>query len=979
MTRLNMSFFGTFQAALDQQPITHFRSSNNQGLLVYLALQNDKPVSREVLTTLFWPDESDKTARNNLRQSLYRLRNLLGDGKETSQPYLLVTRQTMQFNPDSDFALDVQQFLQAVDDGNLETAVSHYHGDLLPGFTCDSLEFEAWLRQERETLHHLALETMVEAARDCLRDGRLDEAKTVARQQLSLEPWREQAHRQLMRALAQAGDRGNALAQYEVCKEQLWEALGLEPAEETVKLYEDIKSGRIGSAVVDEPIRPPVKVKHNLPTFSNELIGRELEIAQISQLLTKDNQRLVSIVGPGGMGKTRLAIAVGASLLAQFRDGVYFVDLAGLTRPDEITPAIAAVLNYQAPDKNQPLYQQLLAFLRGRQQLLILDNFEHLLAGAAMINEMLQNCPDLAILVTSRQRLALVEENRYELGGLNFPDWLTPEDALDFTAVQLFMENSRRIRTDFALTDGNVTDVVRICQLVQGMPLGLLLAASWLELLTSAEIADEVDKSLDFLAAELADLPSRQQSMQAVFDYSWQMLTPAEQTVLAKLSVFRGGFTREAAEQVTGANLRVLLALVHKSLLQRQVEKGRFTMHELLRQFAAQQRRQLDANDEALLAHCHYFAREIKANTEPVNQIIEWFIQHNADRDNLFRAWEFALEHGLAEELANLFYGVHTFKGRQGPYYPISMGAFQALQQYGYSETDRVMLWFRIWAHYVGWGYIDMHEMITHFKNLIPILQKTAYPDLLRDAYWAIAQLYDLLDDPESTAYIEKAYGITREIGGEVQIKRDEAYLLFNRVKFGLQDERTVARLEELLAYFAPQYSKSEVFTINLVILAMAKRTEKSFEQAIEYGQRTLALGQHWQDLWIISQSLSEMAETYMLMGLPDAARQQHLSALEWHVSIGQSWQMLGLLYWQSINIQEFIGGQATAVAIISMVTHHEDTAFYHWQLLKDALPQIKEEMGVEAFETAWEKGKELDFETAVSLVRSALTSVGAA
>ncbi|MCA9951018.1 MAG: AAA family ATPase [Anaerolineales bacterium] len=583
MSWLNLSFLGAFQITLNHQPLTHFRSANNQGLLVYLALKNDKPLSREVLAALFWPEETDKDARNNLRQAIYQLRKLLGDLDKPEQPYLLVTRQTVQFNPDSDYTLDVQDFLQAVDDGDLATAVSHYHGDFLPGFTCDSLEFESWLRQERESLHTLALEAMLEAARDCLRNGRYAQAQTIARQQLTLEPWREQAHRQLMQALALAGDRGNALAQYDSCREVLIEELGLEPAEDTVSLYEDIKAGQYASVDAAETLLPPVKAKHNLPANITPLIGRELELARVRQLLTQDRQRLVTILGPGGMGKTRLAIAVGRALLENYPQGVYFVDLAPLAQPDEISQTIAAALDYQAPDRDQALFPQLLTALRQHQLLLILDNFEHLLAGATMVNELLQTCPRLSILVTSRQRLNLAGENRFELGGLAFPDRLTPEDAMAYTAVQFFVANGRRIRPDFTLTESNIADIVRICQLVQGMPLGLLLSATWLEMLRPAEIAAEVENSLDFLAADLSNLPPRQRSMQAVFAHSWQQMTPGEQIILAKLSVFRGGFTREAAMAVTNANLRQLLSLVNKSLIQRQMNNGRFFMHELLR------------------------------------------------------------------------------------------------------------------------------------------------------------------------------------------------------------------------------------------------------------------------------------------------------------------------------------------------------------------------------------------------------------
>ncbi len=353
----------------------------------------------------------------------------------------------------------------------------------------------------------------------------------------------------------------------------------------------------------------------------------------------------MTIVAPGGMGKTRLAIEVGRHLLPSFRDGVTFVDLAAVTEPDEIGSVVAAALSYQAPDKTQPLLPQLLNSLAQRNILLILDNFEQLVRGASLIDRILKTCPELVILVTSRQPLNLVSESRFPLQGLDFPDLLTVDDALDWSSVQLFVDSGQRARPGYALSDDNLVYVLQICRLVQGMPLALILAAAWLELLSSAEIAVEIERSLGFLSSDLADLPHRQRSMHAVFDRSWQRLQPDEQTVLAKLSVFRGGFSRDAAEQVAGANLRILLSLVNKSLLQRQSDNGRYVMHELLRQYAAEQRKRLGSNEDAQLAHCRYFAQIVPQEMRRVLYFLPLLLPRDyaADRDNFQHAWEYAL------------------------------------------------------------------------------------------------------------------------------------------------------------------------------------------------------------------------------------------------------------------------------------------------------------------------------------------------
>ncbi|MBK8902913.1 MAG: AAA family ATPase [Anaerolineaceae bacterium] len=976
MSRLNISLLGTFHLTLVQQPVTHFRSANNQGLLVYLVLHNNRPVAREVLSTLFWPEESDANARNNLRQSLYQLRKLLGDLDEPVQPALLVTRQAVQFNPECDCSVDVANFLQAVDKGDLAAAVSLYPGDLLPGFTCDSLEFEAWLRQERETLHNLALETMLEVTRDYLRHGRYAQAQTVARQQLSLEPWHEQAHRQLMQAYALAGDRSRALAQYDLCREVLAEELGIEPAVETTSLYDDIKAGRLGAAAAAE-MPPPLKTRHNLPAATTPLIGRELECAQVSQQFTEAKQRLVTIVGPGGMGKTRLATAVGAQLLDQFRDGVYFIDLAPLAHPEEIGQAVAAALDFQVPDKNQPLFPQLLEALGRQNVLLILDNFEHLLDGVGRVNELLQAGPEVAVLATSRQRLNLASESRYELGGLDFPDWLTLEDALHYTAVQLFVENGRRVQPQFALNQSNVTDVVRLCQLVQGMPLGLVLAASWLELLTPAEIAAEIENSLDFLAAELADLPSRQRSMRAVFDYSWQMLAPAEQSVLARLSVFRGGFTREAAEQVAGANLRVLLALVNKSLLQRGAGNGRFTMHELLRQFAAAQRPQAEADKDAL-AHCHYFARLSWAHWWPINLLREMAIQHAPDKDNVYRAWEYALNCGLATELVDLAPGLMAFHTRQGlPSSHLALQAVQTLRQRGYAEADSEILWLKLIAQEMREGLDDVAQIREQTERLIPLIEKGSSPQLRFQLCMSMSGILEFREDKESLDWLTKAHSLALEMGDEILIRRADAFRLFTRIDRGLQDETTVGHLRELLSFFESHYFRSNIYYIILYYLQRISRDEAAYEQAIYYGKQSLNIARHWQDLWSISSSLYGLAETYQMMGLADEAKAQYLDALEWHLAIGRNWQTLGLLFTEVLIATEFIGGKATAVSILSMIYHHNEVAIFHKQAIDETVPRFKAEIEAKAFAAAWEKGKTLDLAAAVSQVRSALTTGG--
>lgn len=974
MARLDLSFLGTFQATLDGRPLTHFRANNNRGLLAYLALNGERPIAREVLAALFWPDESTETAYNNLRQALYQLRQLLGD-PANAIPTLAVTRQSVQFNCGSDHTLDVTRFLQAIEAHDLDAAVIHYAGDLLPGFTCDSLEFEEWLRLERERLHQLALEALFEAAQDQLAAGRLDKAQAHARRQLSLEPWREPAHRQLMQAFALSGDRAAALAQYEACRAVLWDELGVEPAPETVALREEIAAGRYGRVATAETIRPPQPKRHNLPADTTPFLGREIELAEIGRLLTRDGQRLVTIVGPGGMGKTRLARAVGKALLGQFEDGVYFVDLAAVERADDILPAIALALSYQLPDKSLALKPQLLTALCRRQLLLILDNFEQVLEGAALVNELLQSCARLTVLATSRERLHLAGESRYELGGLDYAEALTPETAQQYTAVRLFVESGRRARPDFALTPNNVADVARICRQVQGMPLALVLAAAWLELLTPAEIAAEIARGVEFLAVDLADLPARQRSMQAVFDRSWRMMTPNEQAVMAGLSVFRGGFTREAAEEVAEANLRVLLALVNKSLLQRRPDSGRFAVHELLRQYAAARRRRDDLGRQAELAHCRTFARLVKAELNWLRDIapVQLSERLSGDSDNLQRAWNYAIEQGLVEEAADLAGGLYALANAQGVqterFYE---EALPSLTRRGIPESHPAMLRLRLLALVGLSGLYEPSHVRRLYLEFVPLAEAHADPTTLLQLYLSIAEFYGMGRNPEALVWAEKAVHLAPATQVPVLQVDAEIYEDITRIVLGLGDDAARLRLQALAA----EAERAPTLTRWAFEVVQALRDESlnrgEFDQARHYSAQLTNVAKRAQNLHGIGSGVYGSAAAALRLGQPAAAARHLLDGLDWHLAIGKRWQTLGHLY--SIH-QTFptLFGIETAVATLSMVFHHPEAIALYRAEIAAARPRLEAELGAVAFAAAWEQGQTLDFDAAVAQTRAAL------
>ncbi len=666
MPHLAIDVLGALQVTLDGHPVTGFESAKARALLVYLAVESNQPHPRDALAGLLWPEESDRSARNNLRQTLANVRQAIGDRASAGQPFLLVTREAIQFRVSSDCTLDLNTFdslLTACSmhahrhpEGckscadRMQRAVELYRGDFMAQFfLSDSAPFEEWALVQRENLNRRALEAL-----DCLaeyhsRRGAHEQALALARRALGLDPWREEAHRQVMRSLALSGQRGAALVQYETCRRVLAEEMKVEPSAETAALYEEIKTGNWKLEVSGwkqsriSNVQPQTS-DFQLPTPSTPFLGREKELAELAELLANPTCRLISIVGPGGMGKTRLALAAAVEQAVGFRDGVVFVPLASVRSPDLVISAILVAVGITPQGPSDPK-DQLFAHLRERELLLIFDNWEHLLGGTALLSELLQRAPRLALLVTSRERLNLQGEWVLDLAGLEIPEGRRADEVEAYSAVQLFLQSARRVRSGRSFSDEEKASIVRICRLVEGMPLAIELAAAWARTLSCRQIAEEIEKSYGFLAGSLRDLPERHRSLRAVFEHSWNLLGEEERSVLSALSVFRGGFGREAAERVAGACLSILAALVDKSLV-RSDGADRYDLHELVRQFAHEKLLESAEMEQTRDRHLDYFAALAKQAEPylPGRDQHTWLERLEAEIDNLRAALEWSLE-----------------------------------------------------------------------------------------------------------------------------------------------------------------------------------------------------------------------------------------------------------------------------------------------------------------------------------------------
>jgi len=607
MIKLTLNVLGALELSIDDRPIiTNFRTDKVRALLIYLALEAGRPHRRNTLAALLWSEFTEQSSRRNLRKGLFYLRQKLEEAAP-GVSIISADRQSVELNPHNLMvdAIRFEHLLSAVEEhsyrhlhhlhtcneclARLVEAESLYRGDLLPGFSLrDESAFEEWLLFRREQLQRRAILALQNLAVAFEQRGDYGQAEDYATRLAILDPYNEIAVRQLMSILTVTGRRNAALQAYERIAGHLQTDLGIEPEEKTSALYV-----RIAEDSSLELTRGATQL-HRFPIQFTPFLGRKEELDQIAELLVDPDCRLLAVIGPGGIGKTRLAIEAAKQVAedGHFSDGIYYAHLSGVETAEALPAALAITVDLM-PQGNATLWEQLLRFLQTSKCLLVLDNFEQLAGKDHALAELLAAAPALTLLVTSRQPLHLRAERVVRIGGFRYPEDSPGAEArgpltahMSYDAVHFFVRAARMVRPDFALSAANAAAVIRICRLTQGIPLALEIAAAWVRLMDVPAIAEAIGRSLDFLSSTLQDRPDRQRSMTAVFHHSWQLLTPDEQLTLARASIFQEPFVLATALEVLETTIGDVAGLVDKSLLQCPTA-GRYGLHELLRQFAA--------------------------------------------------------------------------------------------------------------------------------------------------------------------------------------------------------------------------------------------------------------------------------------------------------------------------------------------------------------------------------------------------------
>ena len=611
--------------------------------------------------------------------------------------------------------------------------------------------------------------------------------------------------------------------------------------------------------------QPSALPPNNLPLQIAPFVGREAELAELSRLFSDPHMRLVTILGPGGIGKTRLALESAARQLNRYERGVTFVPLARLESAADIVSAVAEACGYQFFEGGQP-EEQLLDYFQQRQILLLMDNCEHLLDGIGLVGRLLSFAPQVRVLATSREKLNLQEEVCLRLEGLGFPeaepgrDGSALEDAVKYGAIQLFLQSARRVRPGYTITAVDLPSIAHICRQVGGSPLAIMLAAAWVELLSPREIAAEIEQNLDFLVTELRDAPQRQRSMRAVFASSWKLLSEAERKTFMALSVFRGGFSRQAAQAIVGADLRTLLGFVNKSMLRRDPISARYEIHELLRQYAAERLERANKTEAVRELHGLYYTQFMEERLQAMlgPGQVKALDEIEAEYENVRRAWIWAVG-----------YKDFTAVGR----------ALESL-----------------------FVFSDMRSREREGGELLRLARERLAPDAGQKPHSVWGRLllpwFDLLLQSKGRPENEKEYWAQAEADLEfAEEAGDKVWTAQSLVMLGhFVDAKEAIKMYERALTLAPKME--DKFWVRIRV-GFCQQKLRQYKKAIDAFQQSYERGREIGESEKMGYGLFNMGETEMLLGDYESA-QNHFQAAKVHLrQVGTLWGLI----WANINL----------------------------------------------------------------------------
>jgi predicted ATPase/DNA-binding SARP family transcriptional activator len=730
---------------ISRGPVEHRALSQKAAsLLAYLALNKQPSHSREELAALFWPDATGAASRHSLRTRLYELRRVLEPPGTVPGSVLEADRDRVSLNPGA-FTTDVAEFSAAAavapgaEPGDLvialQRAVGWYRGELLPGF------FDPWILAERRRLSALYADVLEQLLEALCETGATAEAIDVAHRLIACDPLNEEAHVSLMRLYAAQGRSAAALDQYRAFCTVLQDELGVEPSKSAASFADGLRREAAAAAPAiaapggTEVRRPAAVSSTRVPAHLTQFVGREEELSRLRALLADGGARLVTIAGPGGIGKTRLAAAVAHEVERESGAGALYLELADVVDERFVADSLAVAVGLgrtSGPD----LTEAVAAALSARERpLLVIDNAERVAGAVAdSVRRLLDRVPGLRVIVTSRQPLAIQGEVEIRLGPLPVPgQWERPEDLLANPCVAMYVDRARARRADFALTNANAAAVARLCSQLEGIPLALELAAVRERVLPAAQMIARLEKRFDVLVGAQRDVPERHRTLSAAIDWSYRALGPDERRAFGRLSVFRGGWSLEEAEAICASpeTADVLERLVEVSLVDAFDRGGvrRFRMLETIREFALE-RVGVDERDELRRHHARMFlalAERAHVYLNGPEQAV-WYERIDAEFDNVRAALDWSLREGDVVTVVRIFVALNRYWPARSRRREARRWLREALER-GTDRLPRRLLARGLrYAAELGLAEGDLVEARRYLEDALAIVDATADP-----------------------------------------------------------------------------------------------------------------------------------------------------------------------------------------------------------------------------------------------------------
>jgi predicted ATPase/DNA-binding SARP family transcriptional activator/DNA-binding CsgD family transcriptional regulator len=916
----------------------HLRKAT--ALVKVLALAPDHRLHREQLMNLLWPDLGKKAASNNLRYALHGARKTLASDPGMGSRYLASEDESLGLCPEGSVWVDADAFEEAAATARhsrtpaaYRAAIHLYPGELLP-----EDRYDQWAETRRQELRSVFHSLLLELAELYEERGEYEAGIEALERAVSEEPTNEEPHAGLMRLYALSGKQQGALAQYERLRDVLHGHLGKEPSLTTQALHHEIVAGRFPPtrAAPAPPEEPPEAAKHNLPAARTKFVGREREMVELKRMLAMTN--LLTLTGTGGCGKTRLALEVGRDLVGTYPDGVWMVELAGLSEGTLVPQALATTLGVRE-QPGRPFLESLLNTLSDKEMLVVLDNCEHLIDATSHLAEALLNsCPSVRVLSTSREPLGMTDELNWLVPSLSAPGVRqspTMEELEGYESARLFVDRASKRHPGFALTPENTQAVGRVCARLEGIPLAIELAAARVGVLSAEQISERLGHSLTLLTGGYRTAEDRHQTLRAALDWSFDLLSEPEQALFRRLSVFAGGFTLEAAESVVGGGgieqedvLDLLGGLVEKSLVvaEESWERGaRYRLLEPIRQYAQEKLEQGEEEHQTRYRHAEWYltlAEEAdKESSGPGHA--RWLHRLETEHDNLRAALDWSLEEGDAELSSRLAGALWLF-------------------------------WFTRGYSTEGWGWLE--------KAISLGGSPAARAKALTGAGWII-----MFHDDFATAKtrLEESLALYREVEDQEGIASSLNFLGYVGLLGGRDDIPLADLLEEALA-LKPRIKNRRTIANTLVFAGLDALRRGEWDSAVARHEEALALYREIEDTWGITIGLMNLG--LMLVAMEHLARGAALLRELMHVSrelddkLANQYSFFGLacvadsegrtaraarLWGVSEAIRDLAGIQLPPLA--SSVMRYESR-----------LTGARDRLGEAAFDEAWLEGKSM-------------------